>query len=71
MDSVRKKLIREVLDSDSYINARAAKLQIQNMPKQGRVLLQSQLNNDDIQKLNLYASTIKKYLNIKQIYQIY
>ena len=55
MDSVRKKLIREVLDSNRDINARVAKLQIQNMPKQDRVLLQSQLNNDEIQKLNLYA----------------
>ena len=58
---LRRKLIREILDEDKNINARVAKLQIQNMPKQDRALLQSQLNTDEIQKLNLYASTIKKY----------
>ena len=65
MDTVRKKLIREVLDSDRDTNKRLSKIQIKNLPKEDAALIQSQLNTDEIQKLNVYASSIRKILEHK------
>ena len=62
---IRKKLIREVLDEDRNINKRVSEIQIKNLPKQDALLLQNQLNTTEIQKLNLYASNIRKILEHK------
>ena len=59
---LRRKLIREVLDTDTHINKRVSQIQIKNAPKEDARLLKRQLNSDKIQKLNVYASTIRKIL---------
>ena len=59
---LRRNLIREVLDSDKNINKRVSQLQLTNIPKEDALLLKSQLNSDEIQKLNVYASRIRKIL---------
>ena len=63
---LRRKLIREVLDTDKNINKRVSQIQIKNVPKEDARLLKKQLNSDKIQKLNVYASSIRKILEYKK-----
>jgi hypothetical protein len=62
---LRRKLIREVLDTDKNINKRVSQIQIKNVPKEDARLLKRQLNSDKIQKLNVYASSVRKILENK------
>ena len=64
-NDLRRKLIRETLDEDKHINKWVAQIQIKNIPKEDALLLKSQLNSDEIQKLNVYASSIRKILEHK------
>ena len=50
-EDLRRKIIREVLDSDKNINKRVSQIQIKNVPKEVVRLHKKQLNSDKIQKI--------------------
>ena len=62
---LRKKLVREILDEDKNIQKRVSEIQLKNIPKEDATFLRKQLKTDDVQKLNIYASSIRKILEHK------
>ena len=67
---LRRKLIREVLDSDKNINKRASQIQIKKYSTRRRDVTQKSIKlRRDTKKINVYASSIRKYWNIKRTHQ--
>ena len=62
---LRRKLVREILDEDKNIQQRVSQIQLKNMPKEDAKFLRKQLNTNDLQKLQIYASSIRKVLEHK------
>ena len=62
---LRKKLIKEVLDSDKMINKRLSYIQFKNVPKNETALLHHQMDPKEVQKLGVFVSTLRKTLEHK------
>jgi hypothetical protein len=62
---MRRKLVREILDEDKNIQQRVSQIQRKNIPQEDAKFLRKQLNTDDVQKLNIYAASIRKVLEHK------
>ena len=66
-NSLRKKLIREVLDNDKHINNRVSQIQLRKIPKDETRVLYIQLNKEEIQKLNIFVASLRKSFEQKAI----
>jgi hypothetical protein len=64
---LRNKLIREILDTDKNANKRLSQIQLKNIPKEEARAVQTQLNREGIQKLNIFVSSMRKSLEHKAI----
>ena len=64
---LRNKLIREILDTDKNANKRLSQIQLKNMPKEEARAVHTQLNREEIQKLNIFVSSLRKSLEHKAI----
>ncbi len=62
---LRKKLITEVLDADKMINNRLSYIQFKNVPKNEVALLHHQMDPEEVQKLGVFVSTLRKTLENK------
>ena len=62
---LRRKLIREVLDSDKEIIKRASYIQFKNVPKNEVALLHHQMDPEEAQKLGICVSSLRKTLEHK------
>ena len=62
---LRRKLIREVLDSDRNINKQVAYIQFKNVPKNEVALLHHQMDPEEVQKLGIFVSSLRKTLEHK------
>ena len=64
----RRKLIREILDSDKNINARVSNIQRQKLlGNVEEVNPYIQINQEDINKMKLYASTLRHVLEKRNL----
>ena len=64
---LRNKLIREILDTDKNANKRLTQIQLKNMPKEEARAVHEVLNREEIQKLNIFVSSLRKSLEHKAI----
>ncbi len=56
---LRRKLIREVLDSDKNFNKQVAYIQFKNVPKNEVALLHHQMDPEEAQKLGIFVSSLE------------
>ena len=63
--TLRKKLIDEVLDVDKNIKKRLMKIQIRNLPKEDTAALYTAFDPEELQKLSVFVSSLRKSLENK------